>query len=240
VLLSESGMRDHPLTPMRDPSLVRVLQRQTRHEVGLVPFNAVSRGRAAIGEALAGLRSSAPELVAYVLDPMLRVTLVPTRAWASPKENVIPSRAEVLVDCRVPPGMDEPEIDARIASVLDGTGDGAASQPGADPEYELDFVERVMGNRSPTDTGLATRIQEWLAGVDPGAVLAPVVMPGFSDSHWFREAFDSAVVYGFAPQRRLSLLDAARLVHAADERAAVADVELSASFYRDIARAVLR
>ena len=31
VLLSESGMRDHPLTPMRDPSLVRVLQRQTRH-----------------------------------------------------------------------------------------------------------------------------------------------------------------------------------------------------------------
>ena len=37
VLLSESGMRDHPLTPMRDPSLVRVLQRQSRGRVGLVP-----------------------------------------------------------------------------------------------------------------------------------------------------------------------------------------------------------
>jgi len=37
VLLSESSMRDHPLTPMRDPSLLRVLQRQCRGKVGLVP-----------------------------------------------------------------------------------------------------------------------------------------------------------------------------------------------------------
>src|SRR5499427_3249553 len=56
VLLSESGMRDHPLTPMRDPSLVRVLARQTRHKVGLVPFATVSRGEAATREAFAALR----------------------------------------------------------------------------------------------------------------------------------------------------------------------------------------
>jgi uncharacterized protein YgbK (DUF1537 family) len=56
VLLSESGMRDHPLTPMRDPSLVRVLARQTRHKVGLVPYATVSRGAEAIGEAFATLR----------------------------------------------------------------------------------------------------------------------------------------------------------------------------------------
>ena len=37
-LLSESGMRHHPLTPMTDPSLVRVLQRQTKHKVGLVQY----------------------------------------------------------------------------------------------------------------------------------------------------------------------------------------------------------
>src|SRR4051812_12498167 len=35
-LLHESGMRDHPLTPMRDSNLVRVLQRQCRGRVGLV------------------------------------------------------------------------------------------------------------------------------------------------------------------------------------------------------------
>src|SRR6266853_1415910 len=56
VLLSESGMRDHPLTPMRDPSLVRVLQRQCRGNVGLVPQYDVARGAAAIRAAFAELR----------------------------------------------------------------------------------------------------------------------------------------------------------------------------------------
>ncbi len=57
VLLSESGMRDHPLTPMRDPSLVRVLQRQSRGRVGLVQEKIVARGAAAICDAFAALRS---------------------------------------------------------------------------------------------------------------------------------------------------------------------------------------
>src|SRR5438477_6912190 len=58
VLLSESGMRDHPLTPMRDPSLVRVLQRQCRGNVGLVPQYDVSQGVAAIRDAFASLRQA--------------------------------------------------------------------------------------------------------------------------------------------------------------------------------------
>jgi len=58
VLLSESSMRDHPLTPMRDPSLVRILQRQCRGKVGLVPQYDVSQGVAAIRDALASLRQA--------------------------------------------------------------------------------------------------------------------------------------------------------------------------------------
>ena len=56
VLLSESGMKDHPLTPMRDPSLVRVLQRQTKGKVGLVPQATVAQGPTAITEAFAALK----------------------------------------------------------------------------------------------------------------------------------------------------------------------------------------
>jgi 3-dehydrotetronate 4-kinase len=56
VLLSESGMRDHPLTPMRDPSLVRVLQRQTRGRVGLVPVATVAQGAETIRAAFDALR----------------------------------------------------------------------------------------------------------------------------------------------------------------------------------------
>lgn len=43
-LLSESGMQNHPLTPMTDPNLVRVLQQQTASKVGLVAYPTVSQG----------------------------------------------------------------------------------------------------------------------------------------------------------------------------------------------------
>jgi uncharacterized protein YgbK (DUF1537 family) len=51
VPLSESPMKDHPLTPMRDSNLVRVLQRQTRLKVGLVPYATVDAGPSAIAAA---------------------------------------------------------------------------------------------------------------------------------------------------------------------------------------------
>lgn len=56
ALLSESGMQDHPLTPMRDPNLVRVLSRQTDGTVGLVPFATVARGAAVIRSAFSTLK----------------------------------------------------------------------------------------------------------------------------------------------------------------------------------------
>ena len=56
ALLNESGMQDHPLTPMRDPNLVRVLSRQTSGTVGLVPFATVEAGAGAIRRALTGLK----------------------------------------------------------------------------------------------------------------------------------------------------------------------------------------
>lgn len=51
--LAESGMRDHPLTPMRDSDLRRVLQRQSKSSVGHVSYSDVERGAEAIGQALA-------------------------------------------------------------------------------------------------------------------------------------------------------------------------------------------
>jgi uncharacterized protein YgbK (DUF1537 family) len=62
LLLSESGMKDHPLTPMTDPSLVRVLQRQARGRVGLVQEAAVAAGPAAIRARLEALRAEGASL----------------------------------------------------------------------------------------------------------------------------------------------------------------------------------
>lgn len=55
-LLNESGMENHPLTPMRDANLVRVLGRQTEGTVGLVPFAVVERGAGAIRDAMTRLK----------------------------------------------------------------------------------------------------------------------------------------------------------------------------------------
>ncbi len=62
-LLSESPMKDHPLTPMRDSDLVAALSRQTRRRVGLVSYDAVNAGSAAIGQALDGARGKGTEIV---------------------------------------------------------------------------------------------------------------------------------------------------------------------------------
>ena len=56
TLLSESGMKDHPLTPMTDSNLVRVLQAQTRRRVGLIRYDTVAHGAQAIRERIALLR----------------------------------------------------------------------------------------------------------------------------------------------------------------------------------------
>ncbi len=58
VPLNESGMRDHPLTPMTDANLVRVLQAQTRLKVGLVDYADVAGGPAAIAARFGQLRAA--------------------------------------------------------------------------------------------------------------------------------------------------------------------------------------
>ncbi len=57
MLLSESGMRDHPLTPMTDSNLVRVLQAQCRRKVGLIDYRTVAAGPDAIAQRITALRS---------------------------------------------------------------------------------------------------------------------------------------------------------------------------------------
>lgn len=55
ALLNESGMQNHPLTPMRDANLVRVLQAQTRRKVGLVPWPRVASGAATLRQSFEDL-----------------------------------------------------------------------------------------------------------------------------------------------------------------------------------------
>ena len=74
-LLSESSMKDHPLTPMQDSSLVRLMAAQSRHEVGLVPLATVAKGADATASAFASLhgRGARYGVVDAVSDADLKV-----------------------------------------------------------------------------------------------------------------------------------------------------------------------
>jgi acetylornithine deacetylase/succinyl-diaminopimelate desuccinylase-like protein len=159
-----------------------------------------------------------------IVEPMLGVTLTPTMTSASTKINVIPSRAQVRIDCRVPPGLGEEAARRRIEQVL---GDET-------PHLRIEFTERVTGNASPVESELMSAIERWLAEHDPGAGAVPVILPGFSDSRWFRDAFPECVAYGFFPQRHQTMLEATPLMHNADERIDVRDLGFATGFYRDI------
>ncbi len=176
------------------------------------------------------LRALSPLVTAYLAEPMLRVTLTPTKVAASRKVNVIPAHAEALVDCRVPPGLGVDDVRARIASVL-----GASELP----EHEIEFTESDVGNRSESRGELADAIAGWIGRSDPGARVVPIVMPGFSDSNWFRRAFPEATVYGFCPQRDMLLEESGPLIHGADERIKASDMDYAARFFRDVAVEVL-
>ena len=173
--------------------------------------------------AMARLEAEEPRL-RTLLEPMFGVTLTPTMTSASTKMNVIPSRAQVRIDCRVPPGMGEDAVWRRIRQVLGEPPD----------DLRIDFTEKVMGNGSAVESRLMTAIDDWIAANDPGAGTVPVILAGFSDSRWFREAFPGCVAYGFFPQRHQTMLDATPLMHNADERIDVRDLGFATGFYRDI------
>ncbi len=150
-------------------------------------------------------------------------------AHASDKVNVIPSRAELKIDCRVPPGLGREAALRRIEQALGEQAD----------KVEITWDEEVVGNESPVETPLMEAIERWIGQADPEADTLPVILPGFSDSRWFRDAFPDCVAYGFFPQRYQSLLEAAPLVHSADERIDVRDLGFAASFYADVTRELL-
>jgi acetylornithine deacetylase/succinyl-diaminopimelate desuccinylase-like protein len=180
----------------------------------------------AAGEALDRVRRIDP-FAAELLQPLLAATFAPTRIQASEKQNVVPALCELTVDCRLLPGQAREEAELLVREAL-GDAEGAV---------ELEWLELHGGTRSPLETPLWTAVESFVEQIEPGAVPVPMCCAGFTDSHWLREAFGT-VAYGFFPARAMGYDELARLVHSADERVPVDDLELGLDFLRHAARAV--
>ena len=177
--------------------------------------------------ALRELSESDPRL-GVLVEPLLGVSFAPTIMRAGDKINVIPARAELEVDCRVPPGLGERHVREALRAVV------------GDDRFGLEFSDTVVGNRSSAESPLMDTIRAFVEREDPGAAVAPMVMWGFSDSHCWRAAFPDSVVYGFFPQRAMDFVEGFPLVHGADEHIPVEDLGLAASFYSELMEQTLR
>jgi acetylornithine deacetylase/succinyl-diaminopimelate desuccinylase-like protein len=163
-------------------------------------------------------------LAGAAIEPLLSLTMAPTMISASQKRNVIPAVCEIVVDRRLQPGQTVEEADAVARSLIPD-----------DIDYEYVVTESHGGTRSPLDTPLWEAVDSFVQEIEPGARTVPLCVPGFTDSHWLRAAYDT-VAYGFFPLRTMDVELATRLVHSADERAHVEDLELGTEFLRHAAR----
>jgi acetylornithine deacetylase/succinyl-diaminopimelate desuccinylase-like protein len=229
------GRAGHASVPgIADNALVKaapLIERLAAHE----PELELGPETSALIEAVAGRPLGAAEalelarevdpLAAELLEPLLSVTISPTMITASQRVNVIPHVCEVSVDCRLLPGQTQADVEPQLREVL-GEGD-----------YELEWLDGDGGTRSPLDTPLWDALESFVAEIEPEAAVIPVCGAGFTDSHWLREAFGT-VAYGFFPMRTMDPQLASRLVHSADERIAVEDLELAVRCFRHAAVAV--
>ena len=198
-----------------EPSLGPEVEELLRAVAGRVP---------PASEALA-LAESIHPLAAALVEPLLSMTVSPTMIQASHLRNVVPALCEVTVDCRLLPGQTQPEAEAVLREAL---GDG---------DYELEWLEPHGGTRSALDTPLWDAVDAFVRELEPDARAVPICTAGFTDSHWLRQAFGT-VAYGFFPSRAMDADLAARLIHSANERVPVDDLELGVRFLRHVARAL--
>jgi acetylornithine deacetylase/succinyl-diaminopimelate desuccinylase-like protein len=170
--------------------------------------------------AVEALRAGNPRLADLVAST-LGLTFSPTVISASEKINVIPARAEVHVDCRMPPGM---ESDRALEQIREIAGDGVRVEP----------MEETVGNGSPPASPLFDAIRDWIGERDPDAGVIPIVLPAYTDSRAWREAFPECIAYGWFPHRHMSLFDTWPLMHASDERIDVRDLGFAAEFFSEL------
>jgi acetylornithine deacetylase/succinyl-diaminopimelate desuccinylase-like protein len=176
-------------------------------------------------EALELARQAHP-MAGDLLEPLLGMTVAPTMIRASEKRNVIPAVCEVTVDCRLLPGQTPAEAYGAVSAWL------------GEDSYELESVESTQGGtRSPLGGPLWDAVSSFVAAEEPAALVAPICVAGFTDSHWMRDAFGT-VAYGFFPSRAMDPELAARLIHSADERVPVEDLDLGVRFLRHVAQAI--
>jgi acetylornithine deacetylase/succinyl-diaminopimelate desuccinylase-like protein len=118
-------------------------------------------------------------------NALVRNTVTPTVLQGSPKTNVIPAEAMAQLDCRLLPGEKPGEFLASLGEVI------------GDESIEIETLLSFPASSSDPESGLVAAVRQLAARDLGGAPVVPSVIPGFTDSHYFREL--GVASYGFIP-----------------------------------------
>ncbi len=192
-LLSDSGMRNHPLTPMSDSNLVRWMQRQSQRRVGLLRHDVVAHGAAAVTERLAALRA---EGVAHVVADAVDNEAL--RALAAGAANL-------------PLWVAGSGLALGLPSVLAGQGTVALTEHAADLDPLSGRAAVLAGSCS---TATQAQVAAWIDAGRPARRIDPLALargePVAEDAlAWARTQTDAPLLYATADAATLAKTQAA-------------------------------
>ena len=144
------------------------------------------------------------------LNALTTNTISATMLEAGSKVNVIPSSAEVALDCRLVPGQTPEDVKREIKAI---TGD----------QVELEVVYASNGAAFSTKTELYKIMQQATRKMDPEGIVIPMMMPGATDASQYQRAGMS--IYGFTPGILPPELPIMTMAHGHDERIPVSYIQ---------------
>jgi carboxypeptidase PM20D1 len=146
----------------------------------------------------------------------LRTTIAATMASGSPKSNILPTRAQGVINFRILPGETVETVRQRVVDIIDNERVEVSVEYGGDPSPV-----------SPTDTRGYQLIASTIRAFQPETLVAPYLVRGGTDAKYFYSVSDN--VYRFAMVRVTP--ETVRYVHGIDERLPVEDYLLAVRFY---------
>jgi len=222
--ISTRGTPGHGSSPRTDaavPRLIAALDRVRRAESPLrvVPEveqmflqlapDAAEEDRVGYVALRAALQEDSAFRRRFLANPshnaLVRDTVSITVLEGGTRTNVVPARASARLDARLLPGSRCEDFIGAIRHVI------------SDPEVSIEPLLAFQSRSSTADSALFSAIERVAERVDPGAVVIPRMIGGFTDAHWFRER--GIVAYGFVP-RWLTPADSMG-IHGPDERVSI-------------------
>jgi acetylornithine deacetylase/succinyl-diaminopimelate desuccinylase-like protein len=138
-------------------------------------------------------------------NALVRDTITPTVLIGSPKTNVIPAEASAQLDCRLLPGEKPAEFLALLRDVI------------GDESIQVEPLLSFPASSSDASTAFMAAVRQLAAKHLGGVPVVPSVIPGFTDSHYFREL--GIASYGFVPF--ILSEDEEKAIHGINERVSV-------------------